>query len=104
MRLWIEHERDPDRIREMCEMFKEAWEKVPDQRFGQFLLNYVFEKKDIKDSVTELGDEIRGHYPDKTNSLMFDQEDDITFEILEALSHDSVHFSHKTRIKKEMEK
>jgi len=46
--IWTEKGRDPDRIREMCELLKEAWEKSPDQRFGQFLLNYVFQKKNLQ--------------------------------------------------------
>lgn len=93
--IWTEKGRDPKRIREMCDMLRDAWEKVPDQRLGQFLLNYVFAQGLIKDSVPELEDELRGHYPDYTNAGMFNQEDDETHRILYSLSKDSISFVHK---------
>ena len=34
--------RDPNRIKEVCNLLKQAWEKDPDQRLGQFLMNYIF--------------------------------------------------------------
>lgn len=34
--------RDPKRIDRICKLLKENWKKVPDQRLGQFLMNYVF--------------------------------------------------------------
>ncbi len=37
--------RDPARIDRICELLKQKWKIVPDQRLGQFLLNYVFGKK-----------------------------------------------------------
>ena len=35
--------RDPKRIPAICNLFQEAWEQVPDQRFGQFLSNMIGE-------------------------------------------------------------
>ena len=34
--------RDRERIERICNKLKEAWSKVPDQRFGQFISNYIF--------------------------------------------------------------
>ncbi len=34
--------RDPKRIKKVCELLENAWSRCPDQRLGQFLLNYVF--------------------------------------------------------------
>ena len=53
--------RDPKRIKRICKLIEKQWNKVPDQRLGQFLSNYVF-----------------GHHTD-----IFYQEDDITVDILE---------------------
>lgn len=33
--------RDPNRIDIICDKLKEAWKIVPDQRLGQFILNYI---------------------------------------------------------------
>ena len=33
--------RDINRIDRICDKFKEAWKLVPDQRLGQFILNYI---------------------------------------------------------------
>ncbi len=33
--------RDIDRIDRICDKLKEAWKIVPDQRLGQFILNYI---------------------------------------------------------------
>lgn len=52
--------RDPKRIKRICKLIEKVWNKVPDQRLGQFLSNYVF-----------------GHHTD-----IFFQEDNITEEIL----------------------
>lgn len=90
MDLWSDKGRNPKRIREMCDMLRDAWERAPDQRFGQFLLNYVFEQYSIKDSVPELKGELRGEYPDRTNASVFNQEDDETHRILYSLSKDSI--------------
>ena len=59
--------RDPKRIPEILDALKTIWEKSPDQRLGQLLLNYVFHDAD---------------YRDKTSIEMFDQEDNITLENL----------------------
>ena len=53
--------RDIKRIKKICKLLKTKWEKVPDQRLGQFLANYVF-----------------GHHVD-----VFFQEDDVSQEVLE---------------------
>ena len=34
--------RDPKRIIKVCQLLENAWSRYPDQRLGQFLLNYVF--------------------------------------------------------------
>lgn len=34
--------RDPKRIKRVCQLLGDAWRRYPDQRLGQFLLNYVF--------------------------------------------------------------
>ena len=34
--------RDPERIDRICDLIKEQWKKMPDQRLGQLLLNFVF--------------------------------------------------------------
>ncbi len=34
--------RDPKRIKRVCQLLERAWSRYPDQRLGQFLLNYVF--------------------------------------------------------------
>lgn len=34
--------RDPKRIKKICQLLENAWSRCPDQRLGQFLLNYVF--------------------------------------------------------------
>lgn len=34
--------RDPNRIKRICQILENAWRCYPDQRLGQFLLNYVF--------------------------------------------------------------
>ena len=33
--------RDINRIDKICDKLKEAWKIVPDQRLGQFILNYI---------------------------------------------------------------
>lgn len=33
--------RDINRIDRICDKLKEAWRLVPDQRLGQFILNYI---------------------------------------------------------------
>jgi len=48
--------RDLKRIDRICALLKKQWKKVPDQRLGQFLANYIF-----------------GHHED-----IFYQEDDVT--------------------------
>ena len=99
--IWTDNGRDPERIREICELLKDVWEKVPDLRFGQFLLNYIFDNCRIEDSLPSLKDTFQGMYPDRTNSLMFGQEDDVTFEILER-NKESPNTEHKKDVK-EME-
>lgn len=39
--------RDPERIDKICDLLKEAWKKVPDQRLGQLLINYVFGRNPV---------------------------------------------------------
>jgi uncharacterized protein YihD (DUF1040 family) len=36
--------KDPERIKRICKLLEEQWSKVPDQRLGQFLFNYVFDE------------------------------------------------------------
>lgn len=41
--------RDPKRIDEFCDAFKEMWHRVPDWRFGQLISNFfgdVIDKSD----------------------------------------------------------
>ena len=48
--------RDPKRINRICKLLVGKWEKVPDQRLGQFLQNYIFGRGDIfyqEDDITE---------------------------------------------------
>ena len=35
--------RDPKRIREFCNLLATAWERVPDWRFGQLMMNCLGE-------------------------------------------------------------
>lgn len=35
--------RDPERIDIICDELKKAWHKYPDQRFGQFMSNFLGE-------------------------------------------------------------
>jgi len=62
--------RDPKRIEEMCRLLCVKWYKQPEQRLGQFLINYVF--------TIDNGDE-------HADSRMFHQEDNKTEQILEKL-------------------
>ena len=41
IKLWSE-DRDPKMIKSICQLLENAWSRYPDQRLGQFLLNYVF--------------------------------------------------------------
>jgi len=48
--------RDPVRIKRICSLLEEKWSKVPHQRLGQFLSNYIFGNIDIyyqEDNETE---------------------------------------------------
>ena len=36
--------RDPARIKRICEKLEQAWIEKPDQRFGQFIINYVYDR------------------------------------------------------------
>ena len=57
--------RDPDRISRICKLLEEKWKQAPDQRLGQFMRNFVFNREE---------------YP-----YIFDQEDDMTEERLNNL-------------------
>lgn len=57
--------RDPERIDEICQSLAEIWKMVPDWRFTQILSN-----------LNIVGD--------RTDSLNFFQEDDVTLLKLEA--------------------
>ncbi len=52
--------RDPKRIKRICKLLEENWLKTPDQRLGQFIINYLFPRKPAphifyqEDDVTEL--------------------------------------------------
>lgn len=59
--------RPKERIPEILDALKELWELAPDQRLGQLLLNFAFRG---------------GDYKEKTNYLMYEQEDNITLENL----------------------
>ena len=56
--------REFKRIQRICEVLREKWEEVPDQRLGQFLVNYVF-GRDYK-----------------STAHIFHQEDDRTEKLL----------------------
>jgi len=60
--------RDPKRIERICRLLAQKWHKVPDQRLGQFLENYVF-----------------GH---KKGVRLFYQEDDVSEEMLKDVYFD----------------
>ena len=34
--------RDPKRIKRICKLLERNWSKVPDQRLGQFLTNFIY--------------------------------------------------------------
>ena len=59
--------RPKERIPEILAAIKELWELEPDTRLGQLLLNFAFRGGDVKE---------------KTNYLMYEQEDNITLENL----------------------
>jgi len=59
--------RDQKRIEVITSLLKEAWERCPDMRLGQFLINYVFNVPPISDR------------------MMWHQEDHTTEEILKGL-------------------
>jgi uncharacterized protein YihD (DUF1040 family) len=56
--------KDPKRIKRICKLLEKQWSKVPDQRLGQFIANYIF-----------------GHHTDT-----FYQEDTTSEECLNKLS------------------
>ena len=62
--------RDPKRIKRIAKLIVELWSKCPDQRLGQLLENYVFNK---------------GQRGDKTSIGLFFQEDDETEFLLKHL-------------------
>lgn len=64
--------RDYKRIDRLCDLLKEKWKIVPDQRLGQFLLNYVFGTRTPHDSY------------------IFYLEDDIILKRLSQLSEKSI--------------
>jgi len=39
--------RDPERIPRILDQLQELWERVPDQRFGQFLINHGIVTDDV---------------------------------------------------------
>lgn len=43
--------REPERIDRICDKLKKRWKEVPDQRLGQFLINYVFRSRPIQDTI-----------------------------------------------------
>jgi len=48
--------REPERIKRICKLLEKAWNKVPDQRLGQFMDNYIFNETNIfyqEDKPTE---------------------------------------------------
>jgi len=57
--------REFERIERICDKLKEKWKKQPDQRLGQFLMNYVY-----------------GNTGGRVTAYIFYQEDDITEERL----------------------
>jgi uncharacterized protein YihD (DUF1040 family) len=61
--------RPKERIPEVLDALKELWLLDPDQRLGQLLLNFAFRG---------------GYYKEKTNYLMYEQEDDLTLENLKS--------------------
>ncbi len=59
--------RDPARIDKILAVLGELWKLQPDTRLGQLLLNFAFRG---------------GDYKEKSNYLMYEQEDNITLENL----------------------
>lgn len=44
--------RDPERIDRICEKLKKFWKKVPDQRLGQVIENYIIPSGDMRGADT----------------------------------------------------
>lgn len=65
--------RPKERIPRILKKIEELWTKVPDQRLGQLMENYLF---------------IKGERGDRTSTSLFFQEDDSTEEILDELLED----------------
>ena len=62
--------KNPERIDKICDLLKEAWKKIPQQRFGQFLINYIFG---------------RNPYDPRYDSYIFYKKDNIVETSLERL-------------------
>ncbi len=60
--------RELERIDRICNLLKEKWKLVPDQRLGQFLINYVFGPNP--------------HHPRYDSYIFFFKEDDFLKKIL----------------------
>ncbi|MFW9970956.1 MAG: hypothetical protein ACFFDF_12230 [Candidatus Odinarchaeota archaeon] len=50
--------RDPARIKRICELLEKAWINKPDQRFGQFLINFVYDRFENDKKVFYTEDEV----------------------------------------------
>ena len=50
--------KDPIRIKRICELLEKACNKKPDQRFGQFLVNYIYDRFENDNKVFYVEDEI----------------------------------------------
>jgi len=57
---------------EILKLLRKFWKKYPNQRFGQFLENYLF---------------FQGQRGDKTSNMLFFQEDKETLDILRHLGN-----------------
>ena len=44
--------REKERIKRICEKLEKVWNKVPDQRLGQLLENYVFDSGENRGPAT----------------------------------------------------
>ena len=50
--------KNPVRIKRICELLEKAWNKKPDQRLGQFLVNYIYDRFENDNKVFYVEDEI----------------------------------------------
>lgn len=50
--------RNSARIERICKLLEKAWKKKPDQRFGQFLINFIYDRFENDNKVYYTEDDI----------------------------------------------